>query len=82
MTNFEKRVKQIVAEQLGIAEGEVTNESAFVHDLGADEMDLTELIMALEDEFGIEIPDEDAENIATAQHAIDYINACKKAAGN
>jgi acyl carrier protein len=76
--NIEQRVKKIVAEQLGLAEDQVKNESSFVDDLGADSLDTVELVMALEDEFGIEIPDEDAEKITMVQHAIDYANAHAK----
>ena len=74
MSNIEQRVKKIVAEQLGVNETEVKNESSFVNDLGADSMDTVELIMALEEEFECEIPDEDAEKITTVQQAIDYVN--------
>ena len=68
-----ERVKEIVAEQLGVEVSEVTTEASFVDDLGADSLDTVELVMALEEEFGIEIPDEDAEKISTVQDAITYI---------
>jgi acyl carrier protein len=71
---IEERVKKIIAEQLGVEDEEVNPESRFVEDLGADSLDTVELVMALEEEFGIEIPDEDAEKIATVQNAIDYIS--------
>ncbi len=74
MSNIEDRVKKIVAEQLGVKEDEVSNESSFVDDLGADSLDTVELVMALEEEFDTEIPDEEAEQITTVQLAIDYIN--------
>jgi len=78
MSNNEQRVKKIVAEQLGVNEAEVKNESSFVNDLGADSLDTDELVMALEEEFGVEIPDEDAEKITTVQLALDYVNAHSK----
>jgi len=75
MSTVEERVKKIVIEQLGVKEEEVSNESSFVDDLGADSLDTVELVMALEEEFETEIPDEDAEKITTVQQATDYINA-------
>jgi acyl carrier protein len=74
MSSVEERVKKIVAEQLGAKEDEVTNSASFVDDLGADSLDTVELVMALEEEFETEIPDEEAEKITTVQLAIDYIN--------
>ncbi|MDA0669788.1 MAG: acyl carrier protein [Proteobacteria bacterium] len=74
MSDIEKRVKKIVSEQLGTDAANVKNESSFIDDLGADSLDTVELVMALEEEFGTEIPDEDAEKITTVQQAIDYIN--------
>ncbi|MGB1340160.1 MAG: acyl carrier protein [Cycloclasticus pugetii] len=74
MSNIEGRVKKIVAEQLGVKEEEVTNEASFIDDLGADSLDTVELVMALEEEFDCEIPDEQAEGITTVQQAIDYVN--------
>jgi acyl carrier protein len=75
MDNLEARVKKIVAEQLGVNEAEVGLTSSFVDDLGADSLDTVELVMALEEEFGCEIPDEDAEKITSVQQAIDYVTA-------
>ncbi len=75
MSSVDERVTKIVAEQLGVAEGEITNTSSFVDDLGADSLDTVELVMALEEEFDCEIPDEEAEKITTVQQAIDYVNA-------
>ena len=79
MENIEQRVKKIVAEQLGVNEADVKNESSFVNDLGADSLDTVELVMALEEEFETEIPDEEAEKIATVKQAIDFIKARAKA---
>lgn len=73
MSDIAKRVKEIVAEQLGVEEAQVLTESSFMDDLGADSLDTVELVMALEEEFDIEIPDEDAEKIQTVSDAIDYI---------
>lgn len=75
MSSIEERVKKIVAEQLGVKEEDVKPEASFVEDLGADSLDTVELVMALEEEFETEIPDEEAEKITTVQLAIDYINA-------
>ena len=69
-----ERVKSLVAEQLGIGIDEINNESSFIDDLGADSLDTVELVMALEEQFDVEISDEQAENISTVQSAIDYIN--------
>ena len=71
--SVEEKVKAIVVEQLGVSADEVTPESKFVEDLNADSLDLTELIMAMEEEFDIEINDDDAQNIVTVQNAVDYI---------
>ena len=73
MASVEERVKTIIVEQLGVDEGEVTPTASFVDDLGADSLDTVELVMAFEENFGIEIPDEDAEKIATVKDAVDYI---------
>jgi len=75
MSNIEERVKKIVAEQLGVKEEEVTLEKSFVDDLGADSLDTVELVMALEEEFETEIPDEEAEKITTVQAAVDYVKS-------
>ncbi|GAB1257335.1 MAG: acyl carrier protein [Cellvibrionaceae bacterium] len=74
MSSIDERVKKIVAEQLGVKEEDVKNEASFVEDLGADSLDTVELVMALEEEFETEIPDEEAEKITTVQLAINYIN--------
>ena len=74
MSDIEGRVKKIVAEQLGVKEEEVLSAASFVEDLGADSLDTVELVMALEEEFETEIPDEEAEKITTVQLAIDYID--------
>ena len=73
MSDIEARVKKIIAEQLGVPESDVTNEKAFVADLGADSLDTVELVMEFEDEFDLNIPDEDAEKIQTVGDAIKYI---------
>ena len=73
MGTVDERVKKIIGEQLGVEEDEVMPEASFVEDLGADSLDTVELVMALEEEFGIEIPDEDAEKILTVGKALDYI---------
>ena len=75
MSSVQERVKKIAVEQLGVKEEEVTDEASFVDDLGADSLDTVELVMALEEEFKTEIPDEEAEEITTVQQAIDYITA-------
>jgi len=78
MSSVEERVKKIVAEQLGVKEEEVTNDASFVDDLGADSLDTVELVMAFEEEFGIEIPDEDAEKITRVKEAVEYIESHAK----
>ena len=70
----EDRIKEIIVEQLGVEESEITTEASFIDDLGADSLDTVELVMAFEEEFGIEIPDEDAENIRTVKDVVDYLN--------
>ena len=75
MSSVEERGKKIVVEQLGVKEEEVTNSASFVDDLGADSLDTVELVMALEEEFECEIPDEEAENITTVQQAVEYVEA-------
>ena len=79
MENIEQRVRKIVAEQLGVNDADIKNDSSFVDDLGADSLDTVELVMALEEEFECEIPDEEAEKITTVQQAIDYAKAHVKA---
>jgi acyl carrier protein len=74
MSNVEERVKKIIVEQLGVNEDQVVNKASFVDDLGADSLDTVELVMALEEEFECEIPDEESANITTVQQAIDYVN--------
>ena len=78
MENIEQRIKKIVAEQLGVNEADVKNEYSFTTDLGADSLSIVELVMALEEEFECEIPDDEAEKITTVQQAIDYIVKHKK----
>jgi acyl carrier protein len=78
MASVEERVKQIIVEQLGVSEEEVTSTASFVDDLGADSLDQVELVMAFEEAFGIEIPDEDAEKITSVKDAIDYIEKHSK----
>ena len=75
MSSVEEQVRGIIAEQLGLKADEIKNDASFVDDLGADSLDTVELVMALEEEFETEIPDEEAEKITTVQQAIDYINA-------
>ena len=75
MENLEARVKKVIAEKLGLEEANVKNEASFVDDLGADSLDTVELVMALEEEFNCQIPDEDAEKITTVQEAINYVKA-------
>ena len=77
-TNIEATVKSIIADQLGVGEDEIKPESSFIEDLGADSLDIVELVMAMEEEFEVEIPDEEAENIKTVGDAINYINTHKK----
>jgi acyl carrier protein len=77
-TNVETKVKGIIAEQLGVSQQEIKETSSFIEDLGADSLDIVELVMAMEEEFEVEIPDEEAENIKTVQDAVNYINTHKK----
>ncbi|MEW6585146.1 MAG: acyl carrier protein [Nitrospirota bacterium] len=74
---IEEKVKEIIAKQLGVSPNEVVPDASFVEDLGADSLDTVELVMAFEEAFGIEIPDEDAERIAKVKDAVDYINKKK-----
>ena len=78
MASVEERVKQIIVEQLGVDEAEVTPKASFVDDLGADSLDTVELVMAFEEAFEVEIPDEEAEKIRTVKDAVDYIGAHSK----
>jgi len=75
MASIEEKIKEIIVEQLGVDPAQVTPEASFVNDLGADSLDTVELVMALEEEFNLEIPDEEAEKIATVGQAIEYIRA-------
>ena len=79
MASVEERVKHIIVEQLGVDEGEVKAQASFVDDLGADSLDVVELVMALEEEFGLEISDEDAEKLSTVGQSIEYIQGHVKA---
>ena len=75
MSDIVERVKKVIVDQLGVKESDVVPEASFIEDLGADSLDTVELVMALEEEFGTEIPDEDAEKITTVQKAVDYMPA-------
>ncbi|HTN53997.1 MAG TPA: acyl carrier protein [Anaeromyxobacter sp.] len=75
---IEQKVKNIIADQLGVGEDEIKQTSSFIEDLGADSLDIVELVMAMEEEFEVEIPDEEAENIKTVQDAVNYITTHKK----
>ena len=77
-STIEAKVKSIIADQLGVGEDEIKMESSFIEDLGADSLDIVELVMAMEEEFEVEIPDEEAENIKSVGDAINYINNHKK----
>jgi acyl carrier protein len=79
MSSIEERVRKIVVEQLGVAEEQVTPDASFVDDLGADSLDTVELVMALEEEFDAEIPDDQAESITTVKQAVDFIQTHSKA---
>jgi acyl carrier protein len=76
--NIEQKVKNIIADQLGVGEDEIKITSSFIEDLGADSLDIVELVMAMEEEFEVEIPDEEAENIKTVQDAVNFITTHKK----
>jgi acyl carrier protein len=76
--NIEQKVKNIIADQLGVGEDEIKPTSSFIEDLGADSLDIVELVMAMEEEFEVEIPDEEAENIKTVQDAVNYVTTHKK----
>jgi len=78
MNEIQERVKAIIVDKLGVSESEVTNEASFTNDLGADSLDTVELIMELEKEFGLQIPDDQAQKISTVQDAIDYIQSNKE----
>jgi acyl carrier protein len=75
MASIEEKIKEIIVEQLGVDPAQVTPEASFINDLGADSLDTVELVMALEEEFNLEIPDEEAEKISTVGQAIEYIRA-------
>ena len=75
MENLEARVKKVIAEKLGVDEATIKNDASFVEDLGADSLDTVELVMALEEEFNVQIPDEDAEKITNVQQAVDYVKS-------
>lgn len=75
MENLEARVKKVIAEKLGVDETTIKNDASFVEDLGADSLDTVELVMALEEEFNVQIPDEDAEKITNVQQAVDYVKS-------
>ena len=79
MSEVQDKIKQIIVDELGVDEAEVTENARFIEDLGADSLDLVELVMRFEEEFDIEIPDEDAEKITTVQNAIDYASQHQKA---
>lgn len=80
MSDIHARVKDLVVENLGVAEDKVTDSANFIDDLGADSLDTVELVMAMEEEFGIEIPDSDAENIMTVKDAVEYVTKAAEAA--